>query len=178
LPIINEAICKKLDEVAVESGFRRVLPRLPYNELGSRGKRYKVSSGQKFIDLITKCMAGDQSENLKNDIIKKYLPPKSHMENHEKFISLLENIAKLYRESQSKLERLDILSLVTPILPYTTITQFIPSLTHYYFIKSRKLAKNELRQEPKLKKERFDPAKVTAFVEFICRSVKTFYNNF
>jgi hypothetical protein len=167
-------MCKRLDQLAKEVGINRILPRIAYNELESRGKRYKMSAGRQLLDFLTKCMAGDESENLKNDIIKKYLPPKSPMENHEKFVSLLKNIAKLYHEAKSKIEQLDVLSLVTPVLPYTTILEYIPNLTHYYFIKSRKLAKDELRKEPDLKKERFDPHKVNAFVEFITRYQNVF----
>jgi hypothetical protein len=112
-------------------------------------------------------MAGGESDDLKADILKNR-NPKSLMEQNHKYISLLKNIAKLYLESESKIARINVLSLLSMALPYNAILEYIPDLSRYYFWKSRQLAKRIIRSlPPALKRERFDAIKVNAFVEFI-----------
>jgi hypothetical protein len=154
--------------LAKEAGIKRLLSRLPYNELLARSKRAKVRAGRQMLDIISKCMAGDESEDLKADILRKFLMPKSYMEKNEKYISLLKNIAKLYLESDSTIERTHVLTLLSIALPYKAVLEYVPDLTIYFYGKSRKLAKRIIRTlPPAIKKERFDPIKVNAFVEFI-----------
>jgi hypothetical protein len=121
-----------------------------------------------MLNIVSKCMAGVDSEDLKADILKKFLMPKSYMENNIKYKSLLKNIAKLYLESDSTIERIHVLTLLSIALPEKAVLEYIPDLSHYFFVKSRKVAKRIIRAlPPPLKKERFDPLKVNAFVEFI-----------
>jgi len=70
--------------------------------------------------MASKCIAPDNPDQLKKETIER-ISPKSPMEGNEQFKDLLKNIGEMWTRAETKSEKLHILAIVTPILPYKTI---------------------------------------------------------
>ena len=110
-------------------------PRASYNELSIDTKRKKASALSRLIDLATKCAAPDNPEDFKQSSLNKLLPPKSKMEETAAYKNLLKNIAQLYVMAESKIEKLQVLSLVTTILPFKSVqVSFYKQYSNYFIL--------------------------------------------
>uniref|UniRef100_A0A914CFX1 Uncharacterized protein n=1 Tax=Acrobeloides nanus TaxID=290746 RepID=A0A914CFX1_9BILA len=78
--VVSDEICNKFYDFAYSAQIKRVKPHVPYQSQTSRTKRYKSFIGNRLIDYMTKCMAPDAFDVLKEDIIRRNQDESSDME--------------------------------------------------------------------------------------------------
>lgn len=122
MSIISQDICHKFYEYASSADEKELgPPRASFSSLSLSRKRKKTNQMSRLFDIGIKCVAPDSPEDLKKNVINKIQPLKGQMEQSSEYKQLLKNIEELYYMAESKIEKLHVLSLITPILPFKSV---------------------------------------------------------
>lgn len=144
-------------------------------ELATATQAKRVNVASHITGAIMEMFAPDAPHEFFKRIIKKYAGDIWDKENSEKFVILVEEVLELYRGATTRLERLQTLALIAPMMRYLELQKYYPGLTLYAFKEARRYAKMSKAgmPQPKIdgKKDRYKRANVESFIGFITSSL-------
>ncbi|KAF1754581.1 hypothetical protein GCK72_021144 [Caenorhabditis remanei] len=148
-------------------GLKKIQPRKSFSQLNRRTKRRKAVAMKQVMTEALELLAPGSSEELYELMLdldgNRWTTIRSRL-----FEELMESIVTEYSKVITRKERRSLLSLVTSILPYSTILKYFPGITRYEYTKSRQYSVL-LNRTPYTSsiRQKYVKENVVAFIDFI-----------
>lgn len=154
---------------AKAAGQERVRPNKPFETLVERVKQVKARSAGKLVDIMFQIMNPTSPELLKELTLKKISHDWSSTSN-EHFEKLMKMAAHSYLKANDRHERMTVLKMIAPVVPFIQLQSYLPGISAYYYKLARLQAHSNFElHDTKHVCEKYDPAKVEMFLNFITR---------
>ncbi|EGT57965.1 hypothetical protein CAEBREN_25605 [Caenorhabditis brenneri] len=174
---VSEQIRDAFYHFAETAGQKRYISFKQFSDLQPDTKRKKSLILRHLLKVMTHIMAPDSPEELRSMAIGEDAKSIWGVNSDQELSRVLEYSSKLYYQTESRTERLHLLSYFSPLLSLSHIQQYIPGLSKSMYYHSKKLTQKEIVKVSG-RRERYDPIKVQLFVEFITSNVVTSSHTF
>ncbi|EGT50003.1 hypothetical protein CAEBREN_14878 [Caenorhabditis brenneri] len=174
---VPDQIQKAFYHFAEAAGQTRYISFKQFSDLKPDTKRKKSLIVRHLLKLMTQILAPDAPEELRSMAIGEDAKNMWGVNSDQKLSRVLEYLSKVYYQTESRTERLHLLSNFSPLLSLRHIQQYIPGLSKNMYYHSKKMSKRELVKVSG-RRERYDPIKVQSFVEFITSNAVTSSHTF
>lgn len=142
-----------------------------FNQLSASTKFRRSKAARTLFKRIAYSMATDAALEFETMIFNQRVSSAWLQGNTYKLQKVMEAISDCFLDAPSSNVKQQCLSLVTPYISFAELQQYLPGISHYYFVQSRVLAKRHgsgsYIMKAATKRMKFEIAKVHSFLSFI-----------
>lgn len=141
-----------------------------YSELAKATQKRRVATVRKLQELICNAMGKESAASVCSQAAIPLVKDVWDGYGNQKLDCVLQNVRIAFFNAVSSKERKHILSLVSPVVPFSVLQDYIPGVTRHLFSQSRRdfaMYQGQSPPKPEINRIRYDERKVTYFIDYI-----------